>query len=38
VAVVLVLEEGFETELQNGLDIVLTKLVAIKFWSNFGVS
>jgi hypothetical protein len=35
---VLVVEEGFETELQNGLDIVLGKLVASKFWSNFGVS
>lgn len=32
---VLVVEEGFETELQNGLDMVLSKLVATKFWSNF---
>ncbi len=35
---VLVVEEGFGTELQDGLDIVLSKLVATKFWSNLGLS
>lgn len=35
VSCVLVVEEGFETELQNGLDMVLSRLVATKFWSNF---
>ncbi len=35
---VLVVEEGFETELQNGLDMVLSKLVATKFLEQFCVS